>query len=210
MWLPNEQRMSFRWVFQHALPTLLPAHAHNRVRLLMKDGDAQQRNKLLQVILPQFPNAQEGSCGYHIGWCLCQYLLQFCCSPPLTTAITSVYSSVENMKKYVTGMSAMTTQCQSLWKGAVLKIKQWIYSWMRPGYVESDDEYKISKYLLLQFVCSATVLRAASGQIPVVVALLRFIQGHVFVHEHLYLHYTRQFLRHFDVSHASPHEVRNV
>ena len=81
---------------------------------------------------------------------------------------------------------------------------------MHPGYVESDEEYKISKFLLLQFVCLTTVLRAADGQLLVVLSLLRFIQGHVWSHEHLYLHYTCHFLRHFDVFHASPHEVSST
>ena len=67
VWLPNEQRMSFRWVFQIAIPSLLPAHARRRVRLLMKDGDPQQRNEMLCVIDDFFPNASEGGCGWHIG-----------------------------------------------------------------------------------------------------------------------------------------------
>ena len=67
VWIPNEQRMSFRWVFQLAIPKLLPAHARRRVRFIMKDGDPQQRNELLSVLLPLFPNAREGSCGWHIG-----------------------------------------------------------------------------------------------------------------------------------------------
>ena len=43
IWIPNKQRTSFRWVFQHALSSLLPLHARRRVRLIMKDGDLQQR-----------------------------------------------------------------------------------------------------------------------------------------------------------------------
>ena len=40
--------------------------------------------------------------------------------------------------------------------------------------------------------------------------MLRFLQGHVFVHEALYLHYLRRDLQHYDATHASPHEVRRT
>ena len=78
---------------------------------------------------------------------------------------------------------------------------------MRPGYVECDDEYKISKLLMLQFVYSAAVLDAVEGHVYIVTAILRFLQSHVFVHESLYLHYLRKKMRNFDVSHGSQHEV---
>ena len=74
---------------------------------------------------------------------------------------------------------------------------------MRPGYVESNEEYKISKLLLMQFVCSAAVLSAVGGHMYIVTAILRFLQCHVFVHGSLFLHYLCHKLRHFDVSHGS-------
>jgi hypothetical protein len=93
-------------------------------------------------------------------------------------------------------------------KSLVRKIKQWLYSWMRPGYVESDDEYKISKLLLLQFICSAAALSACDGNVQLVLCILKFLQGHVFVHEALYLHYLFKLIRNYDVAHGVQHEVR--
>ena len=49
------------------------------------------------------------------------------------------------------------------------------------GYVETDDEYDISKFLVLQFVCSPSFLCAAEGKMFVVIAVLRFLQKHVFM-----------------------------
>ena len=92
-------------------------------------------------------------------------------------------------------------------KSLVRKIKQWLYSWMRPGYVESDDEYKISKLLLLQFICSAAALSACDGNVQLVLCILKFLQGHVFVHEALYLHYLFKLIRNYDVAHGVQHEV---
>ena len=76
IWIPNEQRMSFRWVFQHALSTLLPKHARNRVKLIMKDGDMQARNEVMLALSELFPNAKEASCGYHIVE-ICRFGSQF-------------------------------------------------------------------------------------------------------------------------------------
>ncbi len=59
IWIPNEKRFSFCWVFQHAIPILIPISIRKRVSFIMKDGDLKQRNV--------FPNAIEGSCGWHIG-----------------------------------------------------------------------------------------------------------------------------------------------
>ena len=78
---------------------------------------------------------------------------------------------------------------------------------MRPGYVESDEEYKISKVLLLQFICSAAVLQAADSRMHIVICILRFLQSHVFIYEDLYLHFKHKHVRHFDVAHGSQHEV---
>ena len=67
IWIPNQQRFSFRWVFQHAIPNLIPSWLRNRVRFIMKDGDPQQRNEIIYAMIDIFKNAIEGGCGYHIG-----------------------------------------------------------------------------------------------------------------------------------------------
>ena len=67
MWIPNQQRFSFRWVFQHAIPNLIPKWLRDRVRFIMKDGDPQQRNEILYAMKDIFCNAIEGACGFHIG-----------------------------------------------------------------------------------------------------------------------------------------------
>ena len=71
-WIPNEQRISFRWVFQHAIPILIPKCLRERVKFIMKDGDPQQRNEVIYALQSVFPNAIEGGCGWHI----CKYPAQ--------------------------------------------------------------------------------------------------------------------------------------
>ena len=117
--------------------------------------------------------------------------------------------TVKSIRSHVPGPGSASEKERDVWRSALRKVQQWLYSWMKPGYVEDDDELKISKFLLLQFICSAAFLRAASGQVDLVTGTLRFLQRNVFVHESLYLHYLRRMIRHFDQSHSSPHEGTN-
>ena len=75
----------------------------------MKDGDPQQHNEILGAMKTVFVNALEGKCGFHVvnmGW-----------------------------KKHVPPAGISTTNMKK-WSVVVSKIQTWIYSWMRPGYVE--------------------------------------------------------------------------
>ena len=78
---------------------------------------------------------------------------------------------------------------------------------MKPRYVENEDEYAISKVLLLRFICSKYVLKAAQNNQTLIVEILKFVRGHVFVYENLYLFYLRKHIRHFETSHGVQHEV---
>jgi len=213
IWIPNQQRYSFRWVFQHAIPTLLPSHVRKRVNLIMKDGDPQQRNEILKALKEIFPNAIEASCGWHIGinsYFVCSLIHSYC--NILLNNFISMFSSIpvnQGWKVHVHS-GAIAKYKQAQWTVIVRLIHKWMYSWMRPGYVETVAEYAISKCLLFKFVCSARVLDTAGGRAHIVVDILKFIRNHVTVHEDLYLHYIRKRVRHFDAAHASPHEVRHM
>lgn len=209
IWIPNQQRFGFRWVFQHAIPTLISRFLRFRVKFIMKDGDPQQRNEILIALKRVFTNAIEGSCGFHIG--KLTMLLRVCLLYSLTShhSWSSFYINEVNMgwKAHVPGKSSITKKNQSRWLIIVKKIHRWIYSWMEPGYVMSEDEYKISKFLLLQFICSASVLSGAEGKMHMILAILRWLRHYVFVYEDLYLFYLRKNVRHFDTAHSSAHEV---
>ena len=43
----------------------------------------------------------------------------------------------------VPGITSITKVNQPRWTSVVRKIHQWIYSWMKPGYVEDEEEYII-------------------------------------------------------------------
>ena len=106
VFIPYQQRFSFRWVFQEAIPTLLPKWLRDRVVFIMKDADAQQRNEILASFKTVFVNASEGTCGFHVvnmGW-----------------------------KKHVPPVNVVCTQKIKKWTCIVGKIHRWIYSWMKP------------------------------------------------------------------------------
>ena len=112
--------------------------------------------------------------------------------------------------KHVPGINAVKAKNQARWSSVVKKIHQWIYSWMKPGYVEDEMEYKISKFLLMQFICSAPVLIAAEGQTYLIVKILRFLRGYVFDKEHTYLYFLRKLILTMFTGHSSSHEVSTM
>merc|ERR1711966_366526 len=103
IWISNEQRMSFCWVFQHALSSLLPLHACPRVRPIMKDGDLQQRNEVMLAMLALFPNAKEASCGYHI----CEVCLSVVRAFHFPHNLFLAWLPVKNMLDYVPGVRSV-------------------------------------------------------------------------------------------------------
>ncbi len=97
-----------------------------------------------------------------------------------------------------------------IWTGVVRKMQSWCYSWMRRGYIDEPQEYNISKYLFLQFLFSQAVFEASGHNTSLIKHIFHFLQGHVFVHENLYLYYLQKQVRHYFVSHGSPHKVNVV
>jgi hypothetical protein len=84
-----------------------------------------------------------------------------------------------------------------------------LYSWMTPGNVEDNEEYEISKYLLEKLICLQTVLDVVGEHRFLVYKVIKFLRGHVYTWETLYLHYLRNDVLHFDVSHSSAHKGTN-
>jgi hypothetical protein len=183
MWIfiRNQQRFSFRWVFKEALPKLVPKWLMERVLFFMKDGNPQQRNEILSAMKTVFVNAREGTCGYHVvnmGW-------------------------RTNVPSYVNILSPAKFR---MWSIIVQWVHTWLYSWMMPGNVEDNEEYEISKYLLEKFVFLETVLDVVGEHRFLVYKVIKILNGHVYTWETLYLHYLRNDVLHLDVSHSSTHE----
>ena len=164
VWLPDQKRCSFRWVFKHVLLTLVPKECFQRTRLVMSDGDRQQQAEIELAIKEYMPNARLGGCGWHIvdrGW--------------RRNGPTSNCFSSHQKKQEV----------QAFFR----YVRRWIYSWMKPGYCESVEEYKVSLKLLETFINSPAVSTLLDGKTEIVQHLTKFLRENIVVYDHLYLHF---------------------
>ena len=117
----------------------------------MKDGDQQQWNKILGAT-NVFVNAVEGTCVFHVV------------NMGRKKHVPPIGISNLNLKKWT----------------VVVNMHSWIYSWMRPGHVEDEEEYNISKHLLEIFVCSLPVLGIVEGNVLMIQSILKFLHGNVY------------------------------
>ena len=86
-------------------------------------------------------------------------------------------------------------------------LKLWIYSWMRPGCCETEDEYKVSKLMFLKFLNSEQI-RLTLGSL-FIDKVEDFLKKNVESYEKNFLFYLRKHHRHFDEYVNSLHEGTN-
>jgi hypothetical protein len=184
IWIPSQKRFSFRWVFAFVLCSLIPASVFFRTRLVMVDGDPQQRDELSKAIEEYIPNARIGGCGWHIvnqGWKR---------HGPNKTAV------IEGTKR---------DKYQLFTK----HVKDWIYSWMTPGGAESLEEYSFSKELLFAYVSSHEGLGACDGHHHIIAQITDFVRQYVIIYDNLFLFYKKKNIRYFNTKTSSAHEGTN-
>ena len=66
MMLSHERRMSYRWVFCHALPALLGSDHMKNIIVVMTDGDSNKMEELEMAIKVHLPGCRRLRCGWHI------------------------------------------------------------------------------------------------------------------------------------------------
>ncbi len=85
------------------------------------------------------------------------------------------------------------------------------------GYTHMDDTGQCGrqggiwtiKISLEKFICLQTVLDVVGEHRFLVYKVIKFLQSHMYTWETLYLHYIRNDVMHFDVSHSSAHKIRS-
>ncbi len=193
IWIPNQQHFCFWWNFQHAFPTLIPLNIPKWVKFIMKDGDAQQWKEVMKALKEVFPSAVEGACGWHLGRKLIHLfisIMSYLFLSDKSLIPTFSYSRLEG--PCVPCSNVFMTCRNEKWNKVVINIRKWCYTWMHQGYVHDEEDYKISKYLLLEYIQSNTVLFASSYNQYLINSILKFLQYHVFVCKDLYLNYLRK------------------
>jgi hypothetical protein len=148
------------------MPALLGASWVKQVTAIITDGDAQEMQQLDVAIKIFFTSATRICCGWHIvdrGWA------RHCPS----RGNWSIHA--QNRKQYSEIISI---------------IQAWLYSWMKPAFCETEEEYNISKPLIVAYLIDDTIrniLGNASAQ-----RILEFIRQYIEPHEMNYCYFLRK------------------
>ena len=182
VWIPDQRRVSFRYVFMEALIKILPSHVRSRVRFLMCDGDPQQNIEIRLALKNLFPNATVGECAYHIvnmGW-----------------------------NRHVCNASFVSKKKRKIdtWMGFTKRIHAWLYSFTRPEYCVTAEEYEISKYLLIACLTSKHALKMAGGNELLIASAVSFVRDYIFPKEQNFLFHLRKKIFSLDVMCSSAQE----
>ncbi len=184
VFLPNQKAYSFRWVFQVILPVLLGQQTLKDTEYVISDGDNQECQQLDGAIDLYLPNARRGRCGWHI---VVKGIARHC--PPKKALHCKYHARYEHFLNYV---------------------KKWIFSWMQPGFCETEQEYDVSKALLMDFIMSEKVVNdVCGGESSIPRRIMEFITNYVLIYEDQFLFYRRKNIRHFNEYTNCAHEGTN-
>ena len=150
--------------------------------MCLVDGDPQQHANLVEALQTYLCNAVHTTCGYHLvmnSW------KRYC--PPKVSIQKSMLSKFEEFGKHITN---------------------WLFSFMRPGYCETQAEYELSKSLLYAFIRSPEVQKILCSS-QNVNQIDDWVRNIVLTKENQFLYYQRKHLRYYYQMTTSPHEGTN-
>eukprot|EP00957_Ditylum_brightwellii_P199371 15196669-Ditylum_brightwellii.AAC.1 len=99
----------------------------------MVDGDPQEGSEMAIAIKNYMKNAFE-------GWC-------------------SRCIITQGLKRQIPGCHCVPSFLREEFKVVESRIKSWLYSFTKPGYVEDEMEFELSKKSLFSYLRSSTVAR---------------------------------------------------
>ena len=179
--LSNERTVTFRWMFSHALPTLLGAQWLRHVKLAMTDGDSHEIEQLKEALSRYMPTCKRMHCAWHI--------------------ITKGYSRHCGLENLVPRSHKRN------YRRFALAIRSYCYTFVYPGYYETPEELRIAKCLLLAYLHSRPIRHFLLRDIRQ--AVHQFLVGYVFVHDKDMAFCHRKTIRHYDEATNSSHEGTN-
>ena len=181
--LPNKSAATFRWIFRVVLPQLIGYAVLQRIRLVISDGDSQETSQLDLAIAEYFSHVKRVRCGWHIV--------------------------EKGIQSHCPGEKSVAPMQKEAYKSLLKLVKNWIYSWMRPGYCETEDEYHISKVLFYDYLSSDTCLSMCGGNNAIRRQIIDFVTRFVLPHEDFFVFFRRKHIRHFDEYNNCSHEGTN-
>ena len=66
IWVHNQRRVTFKWIFQVALRSFVPKQCHSLVQMVLVDGDPQQMSELKIALNQYLVTAMVTNCGFHL------------------------------------------------------------------------------------------------------------------------------------------------
>ena len=149
--------------------------------MVLVDGDPQQMNELRGALQTYLVNAKFTNCGFHL--------------------ITLGFMKACSIRKPKDGQPGKEDfDC------IVGILLFWLYSFMRPGYCETKDEYEVSKRFLFAWLRSGQVLNIlGQGDAHTCREWVR----KVLTHENDIVYYQRKTIRTYHQITTSPHEGTN-
>ena len=182
VWIHNQSQSSFRWVFGLVLKTFIPVEFHDKVELVLVDGDQQQRAELFSALKSYLKRASVGSCMFHIVQ--------------------------QNWKKNGTSKNCLDTKDFTYYDATVKTLHNWLHSFANYQSVRSPEEYELSKQLLYSYLFSKEVGRVFEHRRNVI-KIHRWIVRHVVIWDFLFLGYLKKEKRTYYQKTTSPHEGTN-
>jgi hypothetical protein len=72
-------------------------------------------------------------------------------------------------------------------------VKDWCYSWMTPGMVESEDKYYLPKQLLFTYLASEEVFDTCDGQQYIIDQVSGFVINYFILYDEVFLFFKKEF-----------------
>lgn len=177
---PNQSAWVFKWVFETCMLNLLGSVHVRRIAVVFTDGDSTETGQLDEAIDNIFINARRRRCGWHI---------------------VSRGMDVRIPKK-----GTIEKRLQKRYETIQANISDWIYSWMDDR-TETEEEYEVSKALLLQYLSSDDFLDVCGSNTQA--CYYKFLKENVFPHEYRYARFKYAHLRCYGEKTSSSHEGTN-
>ena len=186
--LPSEKSWAYRWLFQTALPKLLDNSALRCVKVAVSDGDSQEIGQLCSAIGRFFPEAYRIRCGWHIvdrGW---------------NRIVKLPLGGYTKRKRaaHLTGQSRRKPPPLTFANKMARIIYRWIFSWCRPGYCITRDEFITSYALFVDFLHSDDVNSVFGKEASKLI--LKFVRENVLPHEDHFCYYKRHGVFHLETN----------
>jgi len=170
IYMPNETKAFFMWIFSRVMVMLLGKKAIDRINLLLSDGDAQEYTALDDSTKSHvMTNAYRGRC--------CRHLVH------------------KTWEKDVGDSSKMNDPINAAKYCAL--IRHWVYSWMNGKSAHTRQQYELSKDLLFRTMDTNEALKSAVGG-HFLGLIKKWLREKIVPNEQFYAFYLRQYNRSFE------------